>query len=107
MLALTCAAMVLRRSGKTSRIAALGRFGAKAPRNQPGASLACPLGQGPLPTPGGPVPGPGRGPGDCRDGSGHPFERPRRPGRVQSEPKGHQQRRRGPAVITSHPGSVA
>jgi hypothetical protein len=61
----------------------------------------------PLPAPGGPVPGPGRGPGNSGDSSGHPFERPRRPGPVQSEPKGHLQRRRGPAVITSHPGIVA
>ena len=34
------------------------RFGAQAPHHQPEASSACPLGQGPLPAPGGPVPGP-------------------------------------------------
>ena len=82
------------------------RFGAPAPRHQREPGSARPRGQGPLPPPGGPVPGPDHSPRNNRGVTGHPLQRPRGPGPVQTE---HQRLppRRGPAVITSHPGIVA
>jgi hypothetical protein len=82
------------------------RFGAPAPRHQRGPGSARPRGQGPLPPPGGPVPGPGHSLRNNRGDTGHPLQRPRGPGPVQTE---HQRLppRRGPAVITSHLGIVA
>ena len=85
--------------------AAVGAFRAKAPRNQPEASSACPLCQGPLPASGGPVPGPGGGLGNDGGDKGHPPGRPRGPGPVQVH-QGHPPQL-GHAVITSHPGIVA
>ena len=82
------------------------RFGAKAPRRQPGAGRAGPRCQGPLPAAGGPVPGPDGGLGHHGGDGGYPFGRPGGPGPV----KGHKdqlQPHPGPAVITSHPGIVA
>ena len=82
------------------------RFGAKAPRRQPGAGRAGPRGQGPRPAAGGPVPGPDGGLGHHRGGSGHPCEGPGGPGPVQGQ-KGQLQLQPGLAVIASHPGIVA
>ena len=83
------------------------RFGAQAPRHQPGASSACPRGQGPPPAPGSPVPGPDGGLGNNGDDSGHPFQRPRGPGPVQNGHQDHPPKQPVPAVITSHPVIVA
>jgi hypothetical protein len=63
------------------------RFGAKAPRHQREAGSAGPRGQGPLPTAGGPVPGPDGGLGNNGDDRRHPLGYPRGPGPVQT---GHQ-----------------
>ena len=82
------------------------RFGAKAPRHQPGADRAGRRGQGPLPAAGGPVPGPDGGLGHNGGDCGYPFERPRGPGPVKGQ-KDQLQPQPGPAVITSHPGIVA
>ena len=80
------------------------RFGAKAPRHQPGAGRAGPRCHGPLPAAGGPVPGPDGGLGHNGGDCGYPFERPRGPGPVKGQ---KDQLHPGPAVITSHPGIVA
>jgi len=63
--------------------------GAQAPRHQPEPSSARPRGQGPPPAPGGPVPGPDTSLGNNRSDRGHPLQRPRGPGPVQSEQQGH------------------
>jgi hypothetical protein len=63
------------------------RFGAEAPRHQPGAGRAGPRSQGPLSASGGPVPGPDGGLGHHRGGSGHPFEGPGGPGPVVGQKK--------------------
>ena len=75
-------------------------------RGPTGPSRSRSRGQGPLPPPGGPVPGPDHSPRNNRGDTGHPLQRPRGPGPVQTEHQRHPPRR-GPAVITSHPGIVA
>ena len=53
------------------------------------------------------MPGPDGGLGNNGATGGHPSGRPRGPGSVQKKHKGQPQRRRGLAVITSHPVIVA